>query len=202
MPANTALNVSDTQTMHDLLFNEARTYNSWSDQPVGDDLLKELYDLTKMGPTSANCLPMRVVFVKSDDAKARLKPTLAQGNVDKTMQAPVTAIIAMDMKFYEHLPELFPHTNAKSWFEGNDEKILDAAFRNSTLQGGYFIMAARSLGLDCGPMSGFDEDKLNAEFFPDGRYKANVLCNLGYGTQGGLFPRSPRLPFERACEIL
>lgn len=198
------LNGNEMLTDHDLdlIFRDARTYNDWQDKPVSDVLLQAVYDLARMGPTSANCSPMRIVFVKSDEAKARLKPYLMEGNVEKTMKAPVCAIIAQDMEFYEKLPQLFPHTDARSWFAGNDDAIRETAFRNSTLQGAYFMIAARALGLDCGPMSGFDADGLNGEFFPDGQYKANFLCNIGYGGPADLFPRSPRLEFDQACEVI
>jgi len=186
----------------DVLFRDARTYNNWQDKDIPDSLLHELHELVKFGPTSANCSPMRVVFVKSEDAKARLKPHLAEGNVDKTMGAPVTAIIGMDMAFYEELPKLFPHTDAKSWFEGNDDLIEETAFRNSSLQGAYLILAARALGLDCGPMSGFDTDGVKNEFFPDSTVQPNFICNLGYGDPEGLFPRSPRFSFDEANSIL
>ncbi len=186
----------------DLIFREARTQNAWSDQPVGEVLLEAVYDLAKWGPTSANCSPMRVVFVVGKEAKERLRPCLIPGNVDKTMAAPATAIIAYDTRFHEHLPTLFPHTDAKSWFDGNAALIEETAFRNSSLQGAYLIIAARALGLDCGPMSGFDAAKLNAEFFPDGRFKANFLCNIGHGDSEGLFPRSPRFTFDDVCQIL
>lgn len=186
----------------DVLFRDARTYNNWQDKDIPDSLLHELHELVKFGPTSANCSPMRVVFVKSEDAKARLKPYLAEGNVDKTMGAPVTAIIGMDMEFYEELPKLFPHTDAKSWFEGNDDLIEETAFRNSSLQGAYLILAARALGLDCGPMSGFDTDGVKNEFFPDSTVQPNFICNLGYGDPEGLFPRSPRFSFDEANSIL
>ncbi len=185
----------------DTLFNDARTYNGWQDKPVEDSLLKEIWELTKMGPTSANCLPMRVVYVTSQEAKMKLKPCLAEGNVEKTMSAPVTAILGMDMEFYEKLPELFPHTDARSWFIGNGQMIADTAFRNSSLQGAYFILAARALGLDCGPMSGFDQGKLDAAFFLGTSIKSNFLCNLGYGDESSLYPRSPRLSFDDACRI-
>ncbi len=186
----------------DLIFREARTQNAWTDRPVGEVLLEAVYDLAKWGPTSANCSPMRVVFVVGKEAKERLRPCLIPGNVDKTMAAPATAIVAYDTRFYEHLPMLFPHTDAKSWFEGNDALIEETAFRNSSLQGAYLIIAARALGLDCGPMSGFDAAKLNAEFFPDGRFKSNFLCNIGHGDSQGLFPRSPRFTFDDVCKIL
>lgn len=149
----------------DQLFRDARTHNGWTGEPVGEDLLRQLWDLVKMAPTSANCSPARLVFVTSDAAKEKLKPCLMEGNVAKTMAAPVTVIIGQDMEFYEKLPELFPHTDAKAWFAGNDDLIASTAFRNATLQGGYLIMAARALGLDCGPMSGFDVAKVDAAFF-------------------------------------
>ena len=166
--------------MFDLLFDEARTHNAWSDQGVEDSLLHKLYDLAKMAPTSANCQPMRVKFLKTEAAKQRLKPLLMEGNQEKSMQAPVIALIAIDTKFDEHLPFLFPHADAKSWFVGKPEFAEETAWRNGTLQGGYLIMAARALGLDCGPMSGFDTDAVNAEFFPDGRFKVNFICLSGF----------------------
>jgi 3-hydroxypropanoate dehydrogenase len=186
----------------DLLFREARTHNSWDDQPVSDTVLRAVYELAKMGPTSANCSPMRAVFVTSREAKERLKPALSAGNLDKTMRAPATAIIAYDLEFYEHLPRLFPHDDARSWFAGKPELIRATAFRNGTLQGAYLMLAARALGLDCGPMSGFDNAKVDAEFFPDSSVRSNFLCNLGYGDPAGLFPRSPRFEFDEACRIL
>lgn len=186
----------------DILFRTARTCNSWKPEPVPDVLLQALYDLMKWGPTSANCSPARFVFLKSPKSRERLKPFLDEGNVEKTMAAPVTVIMAYDLKFYDKLPQLFPHANARSWFAGNESKIADAAFRNGTLQGGYFMLAARSLGLDCGPMSGFDKAGVKKEFFPDDDYEVNFLCNLGYGDPTGLFPRSPRLAFGEACRIL
>jgi 3-hydroxypropanoate dehydrogenase len=189
----------------DLLFRAARTYSAWLDRPVDDAKLVELYDLLKWGPTSANGLPLRVLFLKSREAKERLRPALSPGNVDKTMAAPVTAILAYDTRFYEFLPETFPHEpEAVSWFTGpGKERVAEeTAFRNSSLQGGYFILAARAVGLDCGPMSGFDRAKVDAEFFPDGRWRSNFLCNLGYGDPSKLPPRNPRLPFETVCRIL
>jgi len=185
----------------DQLFREARSYSAWQEKAVSDELLHQLYELMKWGPTAANSCPARIVFVKSEAAKQRLKPCLAEGNVEKSMSAPVVAIIGMDMAFYDKLPKLFPHTDARSWFAGKPEKILDNAMRNSSLQGGYLIMAARSLGLDCGPMSGFDYPRLEAEFFPDGKVKANFICALGYGSQDKLYPRGPRLAFDEACRI-
>ena len=187
----------------DVIFRHARTHSVWLDKPVDDALLKQVYDLAKMGPTSANMCPMRIVFVKSPAAKERLKPALAPGNVDKTMKAPVTAIIAMDVHFYEQLPKLFPHADARAWFKDLPDSVLEyIALRNSSLQGAYFLLAARALGLDCGPMSGFDNAKVDAEFFSGTTVKSNFLCNLGYGDPAKLFPRSPRLDFEEACHIV
>ena len=190
------------ETGQKILFTQARTHNAWQDKDVSDDVLKALFDLTKWAPTSANCSPMRLKFVKSQAAKDKLKPFLMEGNVDKTMGAPVTAIIGHDMEFYEHLPRLFPHTDAKSWFVGNDQMIADTAFRNGTLQGGYLMMAARALGLDCGPMSGFDADGVKDAFFPGDAVVVNFLCNLGYGDEKALHPRSPRFDFDDVAEIL
>lgn len=186
----------------DQLFRNARTHNGWLERPVEDDVLREIYDLAKMPPTSANCSPMRVVFVKSPEAKARLLAVVSAGNQEKTRSAPVTAIIANDRRFYDELPKLFPHTDARSWFVGNDALAEKTMFRNGTLQGAYFMLAARALGLDCGPMSGFDNDKLDREFFPDGRFVSNFLVNLGYGDAAKLFPRNPRFTFDEACTIL
>ena len=191
-----------TQDALDQLFTDARTHNVWQDKPVEADLLRAVWDLTKMGPTSANCNPARIVFVVSDEAKARLKPCLAEGNVTKTMSAPVTAIIGSDQKFYDRLGELFPHTDARPWFAGNDAMIESTAFRNSTLQGAYFMLAARALGLDCGPMSGFDNDAVDGEFFAGTSVKSNFLCSIGYGSGEDMFPRSPRLDFDDACSVL
>jgi 3-hydroxypropanoate dehydrogenase len=187
----------------DLIFRKARTHSAWLDKPVDDDLLRRVYDLAKMGPTSANMCPLRIVFVKSREAKERLKPALAPGNVDKTMAAPVTAILAMDVQFFEQLPRLFPHADAKAWFKDLPEPVLEAtALRNSSLQGAYFMLAARALGLDCGPMSGFDNAKVDAAFFAGTTVKSNFLCNLGYGDASKLYPRSPRLEFDEACKIV
>ncbi|OEJ64326.1 malonic semialdehyde reductase [Magnetovibrio blakemorei] len=185
-----------------VLFREARTHNGWQNKPVAEEMLVALWDLVKMAPTSANCLPARIVFVTSDEGRERLKPHLMEGNVAKTMAAPVTAIIGFDMEFYNHLPDLFPHADAKSWFVGNDQLIYDTAFRNSTLQGGYLIMAARALGLNCGPMSGFNPEGVTKEFFPGTSVKVNFLCNIGYGNDENLFPRSPRPDFEKFCSIV
>lgn len=183
------------------LFLDARTHNGWADTPVEDSMLHDIWNLVRMAPTSANCAPARIAFVKSDAAKEQLKPHLMEGNVDKTMAAPVTAIIGHDMEFYEKLPQLFPHTDARAWFVGNDELIETTAFRNGTLQGAYLMMAARSLGLDCGPMSGFDNAKVDKLFFAGTNVKSNFLCNLGYGTTDDLFPRSPRFEFDEVCRI-
>ncbi len=186
----------------DRIFRNARTHSSWQDREVSDVLLQAVYDLAKMGPTSANCSPMRLVFVKSPEAKERLKPALAEGNVEKTMAAPVTAIVGHDLAFYERLPQLFPHTDARSWFVGKTELSRDTAFRNGSLQGAYLMIAARALGLDCGPMSGFDNEAVDRAFFPDGQVKSNFLCNLGHGDPEKRHPRSPRLEFDQACRVL
>lgn len=186
----------------DQLFRNARTHNAWLPRPVPQETLQELYDLMKWGPTSANTCPLRIVFAQSRDAKERLAACMNPGNVDKTLQAPVTAVLGMDMEFHEKLPQLFPHTDARSWFAGKPALIESTAFRNSSLQGGYFMLAARAVGLDCGPMSGFNADKVNAEFFPEGKVKVNFVCNLGHGDPAGLLARSPRLRFDEACTIV
>ena len=186
----------------DLVFRAARSHRAWHDGEIGDVLLEAIYDLAKMGPTSGNCSPMRVVFVRSKDAKERLRPALDEGNVGKTMAAPVTAIIGHDMEFYEKLPMLSPHVDARSWFVGNDPLIAETAFRNGSLGGAYLMLAARALGLDCGPMSGFDNAKVDAAFFPGGKIKSNFLCNLGHGDRAKLHPRAPRLDFAEACQIV
>ena len=183
------------------IFDNARTHNGFSAQAVPEATLRQLYDLMKWGPTSANCSPARIVFVSTPAAKERLLKCVGPGNVDKTRSAPVTAIIGMDLEFYEKLPKLFPHADAKSWFVGKPEFIATSAMRNSSLQGGYFIIAARSLGLDCGPMSGFDNAKVDAEFFAGTAVKSNFICNLGHGDASKLFGRSPRLSFEEACTL-
>ncbi len=187
----------------DLIYRNARTHTVWLDQPVDDNLLRLAYDLAKLGPTSANMCPMRIVFVKSKEAKEKLKPTLDPGNVDKTMKAPVTAIIAMDLHFYDQLPKLFPHADARAWFKDLPENVLEyIALRNSSLQGAYFMLAARSLGLDCGPMSGFNNAKVDQAFFAGTTVKSNFLCNLGHGDAAKLYPRNPRLTFDEACKIV
>jgi 3-hydroxypropanoate dehydrogenase len=186
----------------DQLFRDARTLNAWLPKEVSDEQLHQLYDLAKFGPTSANSSPMRVVFVKSAEAKARLAPLMSDGNRAKTLEAPVTAIIGTDHEFYEQLPKLFPHADARSWFVGNQPLIDTTAFRNATLQGAYVLMAARALGLDCGPMSGFDNAGVDAAFFAGTAIKSNFVISIGYGdTSRNLFPRSPRLAFDEACKI-
>ena len=185
----------------DQLFVHARTHNAFAPDPIPEATLRRLYDLMKWGPTSMNCQPARLVFVTSPEGKARLALALSPGNLDKTLAAPATVIIANDSRFYEHLPTMFPAYDAKPMFERNAELAASTAFRNGTLQGAYLILAARSLGLDCGPMSGFDAGKLNAAFFPDGRYQANFLCNLGIGDPARLHPRGQRLSFEEACRL-
>ncbi len=187
----------------DTIFRSARSYNSWAATEVSDVTIQAIYDLLRWGPTSANCSPARFFFIKSQEAKEKLKPALSSGNVDKVMTAPVTAIIAYDSQFYERLPELFPHApEAKNWFTSSAEMAEETAFRNSTLQGAYLIIAARALGLDCGPMSGFDKAKVDELFFAGTSLKSNFLCSLGEGTQDKLFPRHPRLAFDDACKIL
>jgi 3-hydroxypropanoate dehydrogenase len=186
----------------DQLFRSARTFNAWLPKEVSDEQLHQLYDLAKFGPTSANCSPMRVVFVKSKAAKAKLEPFLSDGNRAKTMEAPVTAIVATDHEFYEQLPRLFPHTDARSWFVGNQPLIDTTAFRNATLQGAYLLLAARAVGLDCGPMSGFDNAGVDAAFFAGPAVKSNFLISIGYGDASrNLFARSPRLAFGEVCTI-
>lgn len=183
----------------DQLFRKARTYNAFSGR-VDDATLRELYDLMKFGPTQTNTCPARFVFVKSPEAKAKLGPALDKGNHDKTMAAPCTVIIGYDMAFYDKMPVLAPHADARGWFSDMPEaELYRTALRSSSLEGAYLILAARALGLDCGPMSGFDQVGTDAEFFPDGRWKSNFLCNIGYGNPDGLFPRNPRLDFEEAC---
>jgi 3-hydroxypropanoate dehydrogenase len=186
----------------DQLFLTARTYNAWLPKEVTDEQIRRLYELAKFGPTAANSSPMRIVFVKSPDAKQRLKPYLSESNAEKTMQAPVTAIVATDFAFYEHLPKLFPHADARSWFVGNEQLVQASGIRNGSLQGAYLIMAARALGLDCGPMSGFDQAGVDAEFFAGTQVKSNFLINIGYGDPDkNLFERLPRLSFAEAAQI-
>ena len=202
-PSNfAALKTPISQEALDQLFYEARTHSTWLPEPLPLELLHKAYELARLGPTSANGSPARFVFLVTQGAKALLKPVLAPGNVDKTMAAPVTVIIAWDTEFHEHLARLFPQADIRSYFVGNKPLIEENAFRNSSLQAAYFILAARALGLDCGPMSGFDTAKLNAAFFPDGKWKVNLLCNLGYGDPSKLYPRNPRLNFEEASVVL
>ena len=186
----------------DQLFLKARTHWVWRPEPVPLELLKELYNVARFGPTSANSSPARFVFLTTPQAKERLRPALSPTNVEKTMTAPVTVIVAWDTEFHEKLPQLFPARDMRSIFAGNAALLHETAFRNGTLQGAYFMIAARAMGLDCGPMSGFDQQKVNAEFFPDGKWKANFLCNIGYGDPSKLFPRNPRLSFDEACRVL
>lgn len=184
------------------LFLESRTHFAWQDKPVSENLLKRIYDLAKMGPTSANCSPLRIVFILSQENKQKLLPCLIEGNQEKTMGAPVTAILGYDLEFFSYLPKLFPHTDAKSWFEGNEALIHTTAFRNGTLQAAYFMLAAKGLGLDYGPLSGFDNQKVDDLFFKGTSIRSNFLCNLGYGKPETLFPRSPRFSFEEVCTFL
>jgi 3-hydroxypropanoate dehydrogenase len=201
----------------DVLFRDARSFGSWLDRPVTDETLRQVYDLVKWAPTSANTMPARFLFLRSAQSKERLRPALSSGNVQKTMTAPVTVIIAYDLKFYDKLPKLFPHNpGLRNLFADNPDLVTMTARRNSSLQGAYFILAARALGLDCGPMSGFDNAKVDEaffgvgrecdgcdqEFFPEGHVRSNFLCNVGYGDRSKLFPRSPRLAFEEACSLL
>jgi 3-hydroxypropanoate dehydrogenase len=198
----TQANTSILSDALDQLFREARTLRAWLPKPVPNELLRQTYELARLGPTSANTSPGRFVFLTTSGAKERLKPALAPLNVEKTMAAPVTVIIAWDTEFYENLPRLFPHGDMRSYFAGNQALTEETAFRNSSLQGAYFMLAARASGLDCGPMSGFDSQKVNFEFFPDGKWKVNFLCNVGYGDRSNLYPRDPRLEFEEACLVL
>jgi 3-hydroxypropanoate dehydrogenase len=192
--------VLDDQAL-DQLFREARTHNRWQDRPVPDAKLQEVYDLLKFAPTSANASPARFVFVRTQEGKAKLKQALSPGNVEKTMTAPVTAIVAYDTAFYDKLPFLFPHADARSWFAGNPAFAEQTAFRNGSLQGAYLILAARAVGLDAGPMGGFDAAKVDELFFAGTTWKSNFLVNLGYGDPAGLFPRSPRLSFDEAARL-
>jgi 3-hydroxypropanoate dehydrogenase len=183
----------------DRVFLKARTRNAWVSKPIADSLVRELYDLTKWGPTAANTTPARFVFVRSAAAKERLRPHLMDANVNKTMAAPCCVIVAYDTRFYDLMPKLFPSRDMRTTFAGNAPLIEETAKRNSTLQGAYMMLAARSLGLDCGPMSGFNPMSLDAQFFPDGRWRSNFLFNVGYGSDDNLFPRNPRLDFDEAC---
>lgn len=185
----------------DTLFDKARTFNGWQDRPVTDAQLEDVYQRVCLGPTSANCCPARFFFVRSAEAKARLKPTLSSGNLEKTMTAPVTAIVAWDPKFYDRLPELFPHADARAWFTSSPALAEETAFRNSSLQAAYLITACRALGLDTGPMSGFDRGLVDAAFFADSGWKSNLLINIGYGDTSKVYTRLPRLDFSTACVI-
>ncbi|MDE2127000.1 MAG: malonic semialdehyde reductase [Armatimonadetes bacterium] len=191
----------DAQAL-DQLFRNARTHRQWQPIPLDEALLREIYNLARLGPTSGNCCPARFLFVTTPEAKERLLPVLAEGNREKSRTAAAVAIIAYDVEFYEQLPKLNPYSDARSIYVGNEPLIHETAFRNSSLQGAYFIMAARALGVDCGPMSGFNAEQLNAEFFPDGKWKVNFVCNLGRGDAARLFPRQPRLEFEEACRVV
>ena len=187
----------------DQLFNEARTYNDWLDKPISDEQCHAIWDLTKMAPTSANMQPARIVWVKSEAQKARLAECVMDGNKAKILAAPVTALIAYDIDFHEELPWLFPHTDAKSWFEGDEKGREEGAFRNSSLQGAYLMLAARALGLDCGPMSGFDPEAVNSAFFGDEpRHRVNFICSIGYGDPASIFERSPRPDFDKFNSII
>jgi 3-hydroxypropanoate dehydrogenase len=184
------------------LFTEARAFTRWQDRPVSEAVIERSLELAQFGPTSGNCEPMRLVLVKSPAGKERLLPCVSSGNYEKVRTAPVTAIVAYDREFYEHLPRLYPHTDARGWFTSNEALALETAFRNSSLQGAYLILALRAHGLDCGPMSGFDNAKVDAEFFPDGTVKSNFLINIGHGDPTKLFDRSPRWEFDEVCKIL
>ena len=186
----------------DALFRDARTQNAWTSKPVSDETLHALYDLLKFGPTSANCSPARFAFLRTAESRQRLFPALSAGNVEKTLTAPVTVIVAYDPRFYDRLPQLFPHADARAWFAGNAALAEETAFRNGTLQGAYLIIAARAVGLDAGPMSGFDKAIVDSTFFAESGLKSNFLVNVGYGDPAGLFPRSPRLEFDEACLML
>ena len=186
----------------DLLFREARSHNGWQDRPVPDDILRQLFDIMKMGPTSANCSPLRLLFLVSTPAKERIAPALSSGNKTKTLTAPVVSILGYDTHFYDHMKTLFPHVDAKPWFTSSETLALETAFRNSTLQGAYLMLAARALGLDTGPMSGFNNAKVDAEFFAGTTVKSNFICGLGYGDAAKVMKRHPRFKFEDVCQIL
>ncbi len=190
------------QVCLDALFLAARTHNSWSDEPVSDEMLHRLHDVLKQGPTSANCSPGRFLFLRTKEAKERLRPALSAGNTEKTMTAPVVVVVAYDPRFYDFLPRLFPHTDARAWYADNEALAEATAFRNGTLQGAYLIMAARALGLDCGAMSGFDNAKVDAAFLDDRGWKSNFLVNLGHGVDAGVRPKGPRFDFDETCLLL
>lgn len=183
------------------LFTEARSFATWRPDPVTEDDCRRMFELMKWGPTTSNSNPARFLFIKSPEAKERLRPLLSPGNVDKTMSAPCTVVIAWDSEFYEKMPQLFPSRDVRSVFAGNEPLIAETTFRSSTLQGAYFMLAARALGFDCGPMSGFDREGVDAEFLAERKWKSNFLCNIGHGDPTGLFPRNPRLSFEEACAL-
>lgn len=194
--------IAVSEAVLDKLFRTARTRNAWQDRPVPDEVIQKLYDTFKWGPTAANSNPARFVFVRSPEGKQRLLKHINPGNVAKVSTAPCTVIIAGDMQFYELMPQLFPSRDMRTPFVGKTELIAEVVQRNSTLQGAYFMIAARALGLDCGPMSGFNKATLDADYFPDGRLSANFICSIGYGSDVNLFPRNPRLSFDQACQIL
>lgn len=200
MPPDTSDSRLDDRAL-DLVFREARTFRHWQKREIGDEELRALYDLARLAPTSANCSPARIVFVRSAEAKARLRPCLAPGNVEHTMAAPVTAIIGHDLSFFEFLPRLYRQADARAWFAGDPKAAEITAFRNGSMQGAYLILAARALGLDCGPMSGFDNAMVDAAFFPGGRVRSNFLCNLGHGDRTTLDARNARLEFDEACAV-
>lgn len=202
MPVITAERERISDAALDQLFHSARTHTAWLPEPVPERLLREVYDLARLGPTSANSQPARFVFLTTEQAKARLLPAMSTGNYEKTRTAPVVALVAWDTEFYNHLPRVFPLKDMRGTFANSTPLAEETAFRNGTLGGAYFIMAARALGLDCGPMSGFDQEKVNREFFPDGKWKINFIVNLGYGDPAVSYPRLPRLEFEEACRIL
>ena len=189
-------------TTLDTLFRTARSQNKWLPRPVDPALLGRIHDLMSLGPTSANCSPARLVFLTTPEAKERLRPAISKGNLEKTMTAPVTVIVAQDEAFYEQLPRLFPHADARAWFTGNAAHAHETALRNASMQGAYMMLAARALGLDCGPMSGFDAKLVDGIFFEGTTWRANFLCNLGHGDPAGVKPRLPRLTFEEACRVL
>jgi 3-hydroxypropanoate dehydrogenase len=191
----------DSTEIDELLFTKARSFNKWQDRPVTDEQVQALYELTRMGPTSGNCCPARFVFIRTTEGKEKLRPALSKGNLDKTMTAPVVAIVGYDEEFYEKLPQLFPHADARSWFTSSPALAHETAFRNSSLQGAYLIMAARAMGLDTGPMSGFKTDLVNAAFFAGTKIKSNFLVNIGYGDALGTFDRLPRLNFDEAAQL-
>jgi 3-hydroxypropanoate dehydrogenase len=202
MNANSKVKPLVSEEALDVLLRKARSHSDYRPEPVDDDVLRALYDLVKWGPTTANSQPQRILFLRSSEAKERLKPALSSSNLKKTLGAPVVALLAYDMRFFEHLPRMYANPQARSWYETTPEHIRTTALRNATLQGGYFILVARALGLDCGPMSGFNNDKVDAEFFPDGRYKSNFLCCLGHGDPSKLGPREDRFAFDEVCKIL